>query len=1023
MLLKKQKLFIYFFRPLLVLFCLIFFAGSARAQNVIKGKVVDSETSEALAGVNVQVKGSKNTVATDSAGVFEIRIPANSTSVTLAVSSVGYQSVEVKAVPGLSANIKLQSTSAALSDIVIIGYGQVRKRDLTTSISTLSAADVMKTPVTSIEQVLQGNAAGVLVTSASGAPGDDITIRVRGGSSIKADNEPLLVIDGFTSDQGLSSLNPSDIKSIEVLKDAGATAIYGSRGANGVILVTTKAGLKGKPVVTFESYYGVQELRRKLPLLNASQLAMMANEAREASGQSPNTLRPDTILTTRDWQSLMFHTAPQSNYTISVSGGDDRVKYYVSGNYLTQQGLIVNSDYARASLRSNIDLTINPNVSAGAKINLSQLWKHGIQVGDNGSVLRANATNPTDKGLLDPSGSFYVDPITGDPVSTSPLANAQETLNEKGNLNVLVNGYVQFKVLKKIVFRSNASINPSFALTNYYLPNTIKGDKVSNAYEQMYRYSKWSSDNTLSYSGSVKKHAYSLLAGQEVTNSFNHNFRAEGTDYSTDVFQFYNLGSGNGTPIISSGGSEYKFLSYFGRATYNYSDRYLFSFSYRADGSSKFGANNKWGYFPAGSFAWRLSNEPFFRGLKDVSDIKLRASVGVNGSDRIDPYSSLSLYSTRATAIGGALGTGYMINRMANEDLRWEKTRELNVGADISILKGRISLTTDYYEKYTSDLLLDFALPAASGYTTVAKNVGSVKNRGLEFSLNTRIISKKSFSWNSSFNIAFNRNEVTDLGGPSEISAISNSSANTKFGNVVLIRVGQPLGVFYGYRTDGIFQTQDEINKTPAKLEGARTMPGFIKYVDQNGDGVINELDKVVLGNPMPKFNGGFTNNFTMSNFDLTVFLIYQQGNSIMNTGYTKLLDLSGNSNQLDKALDRWRAPNPITGDPGNPSNTQPRAFNAYTAAMSDRFIEDGSYIRLKTLTLAYRVSNKKVAGVALPKMKFYVSGTNLLTFTNYYGGYDPEVSYFGKRSIGAGIDNGSYPTAKLYIIGLNATF
>jgi len=984
----------------------------------VKG-VVRDENGQTLEGATVTVKGSGKATKTNSKGEFTIDVPNE--NAILVISYVGYEARELKAQKSIT--VALNPVKDQLNDIVVVGYGTVRKRDLTTAISTLSSSDVMKTPVTSIEQVLQGNAAGVLVTTTNAEPGGDIAIRVRGGSSIKADNEPLLVIDGFTSDRGLSSLNPSDIKSIEILKDAGATAIYGSRGANGVILVTTKTGAKGKPVVTFEHYYGFQELRRKLPLLSAAELAQMANEAREAAGLSPNTLRPDTMVTNRDWQDLLFQRAPQSNSSVSVSGGDDRVRYYVSANYLTQKGLIINSDYSKALLRSNVDFNWNKVVSAGVKLNLSQTIKHGIQVGDNGSILRANATNPTDKGLLDPSGSFYVDPVSGDPVTTTPLANAQETLNEKKNLGVQVGGYVQLTFLKNFTFRSNATFNPSYSISNYYFPNAIKGDKVSDAYEQFFGYSKWSNDNSLSFSKKIKRHSFSVLVGQEMTGSFVHNFKAQNNDFSTDAFQFYNLGSGNGLPTVSSTASEYKLSSYFSRATYNFSDRYLFSFTYRADGSSKFGANNKWGYFPAGSFAWRISNERFLRNVSTVNDLRLRMSYGVNGSDRIDPYSSLSLYSTRATAIGGSLGTGYMINRMANSDLRWEKTAELDLGLDLSLFRSRISLTVDYYEKKTSDLLLDFALPAASGYTTVAKNIGSVQNRGWEFGLTTRNIVTPDFTWSTSFNASINRNKVLDLGGPTEISAISNSSSNTKFGNVVLIKVGQPLGVFYGYKTDGIFQTQAEIDATTAKLEGSKTMPGFIKYVDNNKDGIINDLDKVVLGNPQPDWSGGMTNSFTYKNLDLSVFLVYQQGNSIMNTSFTKILDMSGDNNQLAIALDRWRAPNPLTGDPGYPSNKIPRAYKGYTAAMSDFYIEDGSYLRLKTLTLGYSVKNKTLLGTRLPNIRLYASATNLLTLTNYYGGYDPEVSYLGKGGVGAGMDNGSYPTSKLYLIGLNVTF
>jgi TonB-linked SusC/RagA family outer membrane protein len=987
---------------------------------IFKGSVRDATTSQPLSGVTVSLKGTSTGTTTDNAGNFTLAV-RNGQKPVLLFSNVGYEPMEVT--PGKTdVNISLSPANGALSEVVVVGYGTVKKRDLTTSISTISSEDIMKTPITTVEQALQGNAAGVLVVNTSAEPGGDISIRVRGGSSIKADNAPLLVIDGFTSDQTLSSLNPSDIKSIEILKDAGATAIYGSRGANGVILVTTKSGVKGKPVVTIDTYYGFQELRRKLPLLTSQQLYELANDAKATIGLPPVTTRPDTMTTDKDWQALMFHRAPQLNGTVSVSGGDNAARYYVSVNYLTQDGLIISSDYSRAAIRSNVDFNFSKSVSAGIKLNLSQTSKHGIQVGDNGSILRANSTNPTDKGLLDPSGSFYIDPSTGDPITTSPLANAQETTNERKELSLQSGAYLQFRILKNFTLRSEATINPSYRLENYYFPNSIKGDKVSSAYEKMTRASKWSNANSLSYAKTIKQHSFSLLAGQEITSSFNNNFQAGNTDFSTDVFEFYNLGSGNGLPTVSSAASEYKLLSYFGRATYNYSDRYLFSFTYRADGSSKFGEDNKWGYFPSGSFAWRVSNEPFFKNINFFNDLKFRVSYGVNGSDRISPYSSQALYATRATSIGGVLGNGYMIDKMANKDLRWEKTAEFDAGIDFSVLKNRISFTADYYLKNTTDLLLDYALPAASGYTTVSKNIGSVENRGLEFAITSRNVSNKSFSWTTSFNIAVNRNKVTDLGGPTEISAISNSSANNKFGNVVLIKVGQPLGVFYGYKTDGLYQTQEEADKG-AKLSGMPVLPGVFRYVDMNNDGKITDADKTILGNPQPNWNGGMTNNFAYKNFDFSIFIIFQKGNSIMNTSFTKLMNFSGDNNQLAKVLDRWRPANELTGDPGQASNTIPRAYKGYPDAMSDFYIEDGSYLRVKTLTLGYNLNNKRVSGVKLPDLRFYVSATNLFTLTKYYGGYDPEVSYLGSGSVGAGIDNGSYPTSKMYLFGIKAKF
>jgi TonB-linked SusC/RagA family outer membrane protein len=990
------------------------------ASIIIKGTIYDTD-GHPLAGATISIRGGGRGTQTNDKGEFSLEIPDE--QVILVISYVGYEPKEIRTEGKKELSITLTSTAGKdkLNDVVVIGYGTVPKKDLTTSISTVSARDIMKTPVTTLDQALQGNAAGVQVVSTTGQPGDSVFIRIRGSSSIKADNQPLLVVDGFTTDAGLSSINPADIKSIEVLKDAGATAIYGSRGANGVILVTTKGGLPGAPRVNVESYYGLQRLRRKLPLLNAPQLARLQNDANATAGKPLVTTQPDTIPTNIDWQNAMFHTSPMLSNTVTLSGGESKVRYYIAANYLDQQGIIINSSFSRASLRSNLDFSLNSHIRAGINLNLAQTLRSGIQQGDNGSILRADATSPNTNQNLDPTGSFFIDPNTGEP-SVSPLANAQMTLQKTKNSSIYAGAYIHWDIVKGLSFRTTGVYNPANILNTYYFPNSIAGNKVSDAYEESVLPSKWTNTNILSFNKTIARHSFTILTGEEMTGSFSNTFHAESTNFSTDLFSYYSLQSGNGVPVTSSGAVSYSLMSLFGRATYNFDDRYLLSFSYRADGSSKFGADHKWGYFPAVSAAWRASNEPFVKRLSWLDDLKFRASYGVNGSDRISPYSSLALYSSVYSAIGGAQQTGYMINKLANPDLKWETTDEYDVGTDVLIFKGRISFTADYYLKHTHDLLLDYGLAAASGYTTVPKNIGSVQNQGWEFDLGSRNIIGK-FTWTTSFNAGFNHNKVTNLGGPAYISAISNSSANTKFGNVVVIQVGQPLGAFWGYKMNGLFQTQAEIDATPARLEGNNTKPGFPKYVDLNKDGVLNDADKVILGSPQPKWFGGMTNNFSYKNFDLSIFITWQQGNSILNTSYTKLLDLTGNNNQLTTALHRWRAPDPTTGDPGNYSNTIPRAYaTGYTAAMSNFYIEDGSFLRLKTLTIAYNLPGPMLQKIHVSGIRIYASAINLLTLTKY-DGYDPEVSIMGDNSVGAGMDNGAYPTSKMYMLGLNVKF
>jgi len=988
-------------------------------QKTITGRVTD-KNGMSIPGVSVVVKGTSRAVMTDTDGKYSIVV--NNNNVVLRFSSIGYMQAE-HSVDNLTViNMVLMDDVKNLNEVVVIGYGSVKKSDVTTSISSINSKDVMKTPIITAEEALQGNAAGVLVVNTSGEPGADISIHIRGSSSILADNQPLLVIDGFATDQGLSSINPSDIKSIEVLKDAGATAIYGSRGANGVVLVTTKSGEIGVPRVSFQSYYGFQKLRRKLPLLNGRQLTELSNDARVAVGKAPSSYRLDSILTSLDWQDVMFRIAPQISNTVTVSGGDNKVRYYVSANQLNQEGIVFNSNFSRISLRSNIDFIFSPRFKAGVNLNLSQAIKSGISQGDNGSIMGALKANPGQGAAVDPSGAYYLDPDTGDPSTISPLAKAYLTLGKNKTNSLQGGAYFQWTI-GSLILKSTGTYNPTNQLTTYYLPNTIKGSKVSDAREQSTQTFKWSNSNTALFSKTILKHSFTVLAGQEMTNSFSNFFSAENTDFNTDVFTFYSLQSGNGMPATTSSASEYTQLSYFGRATYNFKQRYLLALTYRADGSSKFGADNKWGYFPAASFAWRASEEPFIKKM-GVENLKLRMDYGVTGSDRISPYSSLSNYSSTFAAIGGVQKTGFMINKIANPDLKWETTAESDFGVDMSLLKGRISFSVDYYIKNTSNLLMNKGLPAASGYTTVTNNIGSIQNKGWDFELTTNNITGK-FTWTTTFNAGFNQNKVTDLGGPTQISAISNSSSGTKFGDVSLIKVGAPIGEFWGYKTDGIFQTWQEVNSTPAKMEAPGvTQPGFPKYVDMNHDGVLNDLDKVPLGNPQPKWNGGLTNTFSYKNFDLSIFITWQYGNSILNNNLNLLEDLRGSNNQLAIVLDRWRAPNPITGDPGNPSNSIPVAFsNGYTAAMSDAYIEDGSYLRVRTISLAYNIPNKIIQRLKITGIKFYVTGTNLLTLTKYYGGFDPEISIMGINSVGAGIDNGGYPRSKMYVFGVNVNF
>ncbi|HEY4787867.1 MAG TPA: TonB-dependent receptor, partial [Bacteroidales bacterium] len=880
---------------------------------------------------------------------------------------------------------------------------------------------------TSAEQALQGNASGVVVISSDGAPGSDVSIRVRGSSSILGDNEPLIVVDGFTSDQGLSSINPGDIQSIEVLKDASATAIYGSRGANGVIMITTKSGQSGKPKVSYQGYYGVQQLWHKLNMLNAPELAILLNDANRTIGKNPSNWSTDTLSNGIDWQDAIFRNAAQQSHSLTLSGGDKRLKYYVSGTYLNQDGIVANSNFQRITLHPRLDVNVTDKLQIGINLNLAQTNKKVVGGGDNGAILRSLLASPSQNNYLDANSGYYVDE-NGEIVGTSPISTAYLTYDRRKNQTFQGNIYLNWDITKSLTFRSSATISTGNEQDYYYFPNVLAGvSKVSLAQSESNQQYKWLNDNTLTFKKKLQEHSITLMVGQSAEYAFRNSFEANGQNYNTDAFLWYNLGAGSGPATIKSSASDYgSLVSLFGRAMYNYEDKYLLTLSFRTDGSSKFGPNNRWGYFPSGSFAWRISNESFIKNLNIFYDWKIRLGYGLTGSDRIPAYSSEQQYKTYYSAIGGNQSVGYGISVLGNPNLKWETTEQYNLGTDISFFSGRISGSFDVYYKNTYDLLLNYRLPSASGYTTVVKNIGTVENKGLEFNIASQNFTDSKFQWTTSLNFGINKSKVTDLGGVDQIPMVSNAStSNWSVGNVVLLKVGQPLNAFWGYTTDGLFADWAEVNATPAKLEGNNTKPGYIKYIDRNGDGQITDDDKVILGYGDPKWQAGLTNTFTYKNLDLTIFFIGQYGNSILNANKAKFINVNGAGNDYAVVLNRWREPNPETGDPGNESKwaPYPRAnANSYAAALSEVYIEDGSYLRLKTVTLGYNLPKRFINRLKISSIKIYATGTNLLTLTKYTG-FDPEISTSGNVNIGTGIDNGGYPQSRMYLVGLNVEF
>lgn len=1015
----------------------------AQQRLTVSGVVTDAASGEPIIGASVIVASTYKGTTTGVNGDFMLtNIPAKD---SLIFQHLNYTRLVVPVNGRTKIDAKLSVSAVEIEEVVAVGYGYVPRSNLTSSIAVISEKDINKTPVSSIEQALQGNATGVLVITASGEPGSEVAMRIRGGTSISGDTSPLVVIDNIPSDQtALSLLNPNDVAGIEILKDAAATAIYGSRGANGVVMVTTRSGQAGKPTLSVNAEYGLSIPRYRIEMMNSEQYAEYDNFARMMWGvNSFNTLRPDT-LTTNDYQKrLLRDIAQRHNYTVALQGGSKDMRYYISGGWLSEEGILRNSSNERLSFSTKFNMNLSPRLHLDIKASLSRQQTEKISSGDSGATLRMLMQKPTSTiNGTDLGDGTYIDEETGEIKSiNTEAAKALNSNQWNKRTTAELNAVFRWDIDKRKYWTFNSTAGYKYNNSNdyAYVLRSIYSteahiDKNNKATRKTSQGITWSNENFINFSRTFsKKHFLMWTLGQSWQRQESEGFNIDVTRFDTDYFMWNNLGAG---AYIGVPGSSYKainHLSFFTRAIYTYNERFTATFSLRADGSSRFGEDSRYGYFPAASVSWKMTREKWLKNVKWISELKPRFSVGVTGNDRIGEYKSPTMLSSNKVLVNGQSYNGTTISQIGNPNLQWETTHEYNGGLDVGLFKNRIRFSVDAYYKKTYNLLYNYRLPQTTGYSQVSANVGNIDNKGVEFEIHTRNIEHRNFSWNTDFNIGWNKSTITDLGGNDHV--VLYHMGNGVNQDITFLEIGQPLGIIKGYETS-IYKNWDEVYADDAVWVedplNIQTRPGMIKYIDQNGDGVINDQDKVVLGQALPNVMGGFTNTFNYKNWSLTVFFNYALGGKIINTNVTKLdLYQAGNNNAYADGLGAWRPANPITGDQGwmggskplPSSNSSPSTARLYTQNVIDRWIEDGSYLRLKTLSLTYTVPEKISRKIGMQRLMLSLKGTNLWTWTKYRG-FDPEMSSsVGTSNSTLGIDRSSYPASKSFTFNVNITF
>ncbi|MGV3587503.1 MAG: SusC/RagA family TonB-linked outer membrane protein [Adhaeribacter sp.] len=1019
----------------------------------ITGRVT-GETGEGLPGVTVLEKGTNNGTATDPNGGFSLNVASG--NAVLVVSFIGYLTQEVPVNNRTTINIVLSPDAKALDEVVVVGYGTQKRQDVTAAIASVPLKEIQDMPVSNVATAIQGKVPGVVIQQNSGSPGSTPAIKVRGFGSISAGNNPLIVVDGnIVSPNVFSLLNSSEIESIDILKDASSTAIYGSRGANGVVIVTTKRGKAGRNNVNLDVFTGFQEVSKTLDLLNSQQFAEFAKEAANngyldnvpgGSASDPNSVRPSNFLRYRyprgeafdwlnfddpariaalpynDYQDMIFRRAQMSSYQVSASGGTDKVQYTVSGGYLKQEGVVKKSALDRYTLRANVDVNVTSKFKLGLNLNPSYKITQDVNTNghwaDNGIINAALAAVPMAP-IYGADGTTYSSQTAlaapyNWPGVTNPIANITENNNEYLSTNILGNAYAEYQFLDELKYRVSGNVNLNGNRRNTYrtsrMPlNQLLPPNAATATTLSDQSISWVFNQTLNYNKAFNDvHNLDVLVGMEVYKLQFQTSNAAGTTFANDIVQTLN---GAGLPTaVNSSEVENATTSYFGRVGYNYKGKYLLNASIRQDGSSVFGPENRWGTFPAGSIGWRISEEPFMKGLAFLSETKLRLSYGLAGNNAFSNYYPyVASVGSDNYSFNNNLATGLAPTSLGNNQLGWEKSQQLDAGIDFGFFNDRIYFSADYYKRITKDLLLSVNVPTVTGFSTAVKNIGKMENKGWEFALNTHNLTGP-FSWDTNLNISFNRNKVLAL-GPTGDPIKSGSGV----GETNITQIGSPIGSFYGYKQIGIFQSQEDLNSYP---HDPTSRPGDIKYEDVTGDGRITADDRTIIGNNQPDFIYGFTNTFAYKGIDLNISLQGVQGGEILNLSRRFIENLEGAQNQLTTVLNRWQSPtNP--GDGRTPrANGRPTGNNN---AISTRWVEDGSYLRIQNISLGYQLPKALIEKARLVQARIYVSAQNLHTFTDYLN-YNPEVSNY-EGPLTGGVDYGAYPLPRTFTLGVNLGF
>ncbi|PTQ93986.1 TonB-linked SusC/RagA family outer membrane protein [Mucilaginibacter yixingensis] len=1054
-------------KRILLLLGLSVFCQALYAQNIVVKGVVKSEQGEPLPGASVQEKGTKNGKVTDNNGNYQITV---SPSATLVFSFIGTKAKEELVNGRKTINATLADLKNNLNEVVVVGYGTVKRKDVTGAISSIKGEDLAKMPVQDVASALEGRLAGVSVSAGDGTPGSQPSITIRGGGSITQSNEPLYVVDGIPQTDGLSFLDPTDIESIDVLKDASATSIYGARGANGVILVTTKKSATGKVTVGYDMYYGIKKVTKTLPMLNPYQYVLLEYERSLGDAtKSANFLSSygtfDQIQSLYgnqpgvNWQNELFGGTTHNQYhKFSISGGSKETNFTMFYSRNIDQGIMINSgsnkDVAKLQVSHSKD-----KLKATGIVNFSNqtIYGSGTQEGNTKfnqlqNILQYRPTlglKGSDQSFINmdqdpnaPDGSIYLNPIT--------TANSQY---RNTNIKVLnLNGSLDYELLKNLTYRGLVGyryiINEADLFNDSRSISALRSGGPNGSINQSQE-NGWNYSNTLTYSNNFNKdHHFDMLIGQEQVYT-----KVKTLGISSNMFPNVNLGLNDlsegtlpGTP--SSSLQDERLLSFFTRANYSYKDTYILSGSLRADGSSKFGANNKFGYFPSAAFAWRIINESFMKEQKAFSDLKLRLSYGSSGNNRINNFLSLSLLQAGNYPLNNNNVITASASTLANPDLKWETTTSKDIGLDLGLFNQRVQFTFDVYDNRTTNLLLNAAIPASSGFNTELINVGSTSNRGLEFAVNTVNIRSHGFQWNTAFNIAFNRNKVLALtNGESTRYVYSWSSGvaggiNSLGETDYLVQVGAPVGQMYGYRFNGLYRVSDFDYNAATQAYTLKAgipydpnnvpKPGYIRYADLNNDGKITAADRTVIGNAQPKFTGGLNNTFSYKGIDLSIFINWSVGGKVYDANRLYgTMTQNVYPNTFAYVADRWMtidaSGNRVTDPVQLAAMNQGKNYPAYNGAgtvlrLDDRFIEDGSFLRISNVSLGYTLPKAWINKLKLSRVRVYVTGNNLKVFSHYFG-YDPEVSVYNSSRLTPGVDFGGYPRVRSFLAGLNVAF